>query len=316
MASVIAAMREHRIGASDVRTHATWTPEGSRSVLVAWLRSVGSVLTLPRGTIVHVHVSEGGSFVRKGVLLWCARLRRLPRVATVHGYGFDSFARRFPWLVRCALSPAQAVTVLTAEAHEAIRSLLPSVPVYALENPVKREHPVRPAGDQPQIVFFGGEVGRRKGVDVLLAAWSLVHSELPDASLHIAGPLGDLPQPTGAGVRYLGELSAQEVRREIARSRAVVLASRAEARPMLLLESAACARPFVATPVGSVPDVAAAGGTLVPVGNEQGLATALAKVLSDPVYATQLGDAAYEAAGKRDVVAVGAELERIYASLR
>ena len=40
-----------------------------------------------RVDVLHVHLSHGGSVVRKAPVLWAARLRRVP--ALVHGHSFD-----------------------------------------------------------------------------------------------------------------------------------------------------------------------------------------------------------------------------------
>ncbi|MFO1412784.1 MAG: TIGR03088 family PEP-CTERM/XrtA system glycosyltransferase [Burkholderiales bacterium] len=72
-----------------------------------------------------------------------------------------------------------------------------------------------------------------------------------------------------------------------------VLPSRAEGISNTILEAMACALPVVATAVGGNPELVVAGetGTLVPPGNTDALADALARCLIDPATACRMGEA-------------------------
>lgn len=316
MASVLTVLRENSLGADDVRTHATWVPTGFLSVLRVWLGALVAVLRLPPGTVVHCHVSEGGSLVRKGAILWVARYRGLPRVVTVHGYSFEEFARRHPALVRTALRAADVVTVLTTDARDVLTAIDLHGCVEVVDNPVTPEATVTDAGASPPVVLFAGEVGTRKGVDVLLEAWGIVIERVPGAQLRIAGPLADVDPVGTPACTYLGVLAGRSVRDEILGARVVVLPSRAEARPMVLLEAAASGRPFVATPVGSIPDIADEGGHLVDIGDAWALANALQDLLEDEASATEMGHRAFAGAQRRGPENVSRQLCRIYETAR
>lgn len=316
MGSVIRAFREGQLGAETVYSHATWVPKSLPTVLRVWIRSLWHVAWAPRDSVVHVHVSEGGSLLRKGVILRIAGARRLARVVTVHGHGFDAFAARHPRLTRAALANAHTITVLTSETRALVAGLIPGTDVVEVENPVAADETISDAGEQPATAVFAGEIGTRKGADVLLAAWPRVRDAVPHAELLLAGPTSDLEPPSTDGCTYLGRLDAEEVRDLLRRSRVVVLPSRAEARPMILLEAAACGRPFIGTPVGSVAELARDGGVIVPVGEIDGLAAALVRLLSDSETATHLGRAAYAAARRRSPDVVGAVFGGLYVRAR
>jgi glycosyltransferase involved in cell wall biosynthesis len=74
----------------------------------------------------------------------------------------------------------------------------------------------------------------------------------------------------------------------------LVLPSRAENLPMAVIEGCAHGIPAVATAVGSVPDLVVHGetGWLVPVGDAQALAAALAEAIADPAECSRRGAAA------------------------
>ncbi|WP_070988388.1 glycosyltransferase [Halofilum ochraceum] len=75
----------------------------------------------------------------------------------------------------------------------------------------------------------------------------------------------------------------------------LVLASRTEGLPMVLLEAMACGVPCVATAVGGIPDLLAeGGGELVEPGDVSGLSAALARICADQRLRGHLGGVARE----------------------
>ena len=76
----------------------------------------------------------------------------------------------------------------------------------------------------------------------------------------------------------------------------LVSASDAEGLPNVVLEAAASGRPIVATAAGGTPEIVIDGdtGVLVPVGDSDGLARGLIRVLDDRELAKRLGAAARE----------------------
>jgi glycosyltransferase involved in cell wall biosynthesis len=94
-----------------------------------------------------------------------------------------------------------------------------------------------------------------------------------------------------------------------------VLTSRWEAPALSVQEAMRAGLPVVATAVGGVPDLLGETGVLVPPGDLEGFALEVALLLSDPVRAQQLAEAAAARARSlpdeddvaRDVVAAYAE---------
>lgn len=150
-------------------------------------------------------------------------------------------------------------------------------------------------------MLFASEVGHRKGVDVLLAAWRRVREAVPTARLTLMGPLADpeLVAHLPEGAVYVGSVSRKAVRDELARAAVAVLPSRAEAMPMFVLEAMAAGVPVVATPVGALPDVIGAAGRLVAVDDPDGLAEAVVHFLAEPAAAQAAALAARETVARR-----------------
>ena len=78
---------------------------------------------------------------------------------------------------------------------------------------------------------------------------------------------------------------------------AAILSSRQEGGvPLAVLEALALAVPVVATAVGGIPEIIESGvnGELVPPGDIEGLAAALAAIAADPIRARVMGEAGRE----------------------
>ena len=118
--------------------------------------------------LVVVHLSQGGSFVREGALLRAARLLGFRTVAHLHGSNFVAYAASKPDRVRRVLRAASRVYVLSAATAETVLRFVPADRVELVANAV----PTGGAGPKRRRVVFGGSVSRRKGVDVLVSAWS------------------------------------------------------------------------------------------------------------------------------------------------
>ncbi len=166
------------------------------------------------------------------------------------------------------------------------------------------------AFDAP-VVLFVGEVGPRKGVDILLAAWESVQSQFPQAVLLLVGLPNKALEPYGrpfhqhvaqiaavhpANIRALGQ--QPQIQRFYQMADIFVLPSRQEGLPNSTLEAMAVGLPIVASRIGGNIDLLRdnENGLLVPAADEQALAEALRHFLSDPAFARQLGDAARQTA--------------------
>lgn len=238
--------------------------------------------------LVHVHLSQRGSFLREGAVAATASLRRIPVVITVHGSDFAGFLSKHPGLVARVLARADAI-VLLAERH---RTLLPPAlqgRAVLVPNTVREDAGATTPVPTARRVLFAGELSTRKGVDVLLQAWPRVRAVVPEAELVLAGPVRDVAPPAVDGVRWMGAVDNHEVRELLHRSRVAVLPSRGEAMPMFVLEAMATGRPVVATPVGAVGETVGDGGVIVPVDEVGALAQALSDVLVAPGRAERLG---------------------------
>jgi glycosyltransferase involved in cell wall biosynthesis len=139
---------------------------------------------------------------------------------------------------------------------------------------------------------------------VLAGAWREAAPQVPDAELRLVGRgrkpdvveelLVDLPRQT----RWYPALDQAELLSELDRSTALVLPSRSEGLPRIVLESFCRGRPVVAARAGGVVDLVRDGenGVLVDVEDVSALADALVEVLLEPVWAAHLAAGAARSA--------------------
>ena len=160
-------------------------------------------------------------------------------------------------------------------------------------------------GPDDPVVLFVGNVGARKGADLLLDAWRAVESRHPRAHLVFAGPGGN---PAGPGadsfdtrlrklmadmarpdrVHFLGPVD--NVATLYRGADVVALASDREGMPNSVLEGMASGCAVVMTPFPSLSDELGTAGEhyLLADRNPAGLAAALDRLLSDPDFRDRL----------------------------
>jgi glycosyltransferase involved in cell wall biosynthesis len=283
-----------------------------------WVRALATLAVLRvrhgRRLVVHVHLAERGSLRREGSVALLARRLGVPTVATVHISQLDQvLTEDASHFLRVLVSTDRVHALGPTHAARIAAALGPGgPPVVTIPNAVAVPEPAATPGDRPPVVFFAGEVGTRKGVDVLLAAWPAVRSAAPDAQLVLAGLLRDLDPPPTEGVTLLGATDPARVAELLHACRCAVLPSRQEAMPMFLLEAMAAGVPVVATPVGDVATIVPADW-LVPVEDADALATALTRLVTDPALATAAGARNRQAVRDHfSVAVVHPRLDRLY----
>lgn len=291
-----------------------------------------------RIALLHLHMAERGSVLRKAVLIQFGRLIRRPVVVHVHAAEFVEFYESLPVrvqrLITAQLRKADRVLVLgTAWRDYYIgrvrldparvivqHNAVPSPGGGPHPSPRGEPHPT-PGGDCR--LLFAAALIPRKGLGELIPALGQVrHLRW---QLQVAGN-GDsalwhrLAETHGIAhrVRFLGWRDSAEMDRLLHDCDVLVLPSHNEGLPMVILEAMAHARPVIATRVGSVADAVDDGGTglLVPAGNVDALAGALARMIEDPELRARLAAAAGARHAERFAMeSANSRLESIFATV-
>jgi glycosyltransferase involved in cell wall biosynthesis len=318
MGSVLRLIRDHSIGGDSVSLDPTWDAGSQLRSATLTLHAAGVVMRMSPDEIAHVHLSERGSFMREGALLALAKRRGLKTVATIHGASFTSFAQRRARFAAAVLSCADLVTCLDPDVDGLVGELAPETRVVLLPNPVALPEAIVPVDQTAEVVLFAGEIGLRKGVDVLCRAWEKVARERPAARCILVGPATDLKPPQLERLEIRPPAGSGEMSDLLACARVVALPSRAEGMPMTLVEAMAAGRPFISTPVGGIPQLAAGdGGMLVPVGDAAGLALRLVEFLTSPGMARTWGERGRSFCAKtRSIEVIDGQLRELYGAIR
>jgi len=226
---------------------------------------------------------------------------RLPTLATLHGpmVGRDGL---LPPSSRMSLARAHRIVCCSQWTLVHAREQLPeltdrlSLVVNALRFPGKRpswKHPSTPR------LLFAGRLAKEKGLDVALAALSLLpedfHLSLAGEGPAQAAALQQLEQQgLSHRVHFLGRLSPPALLEEMGQSLALIVPSHVEGFGLVALEASWVGCPVVASEVGGLPEVVLdqQTGLLVTPKDPAALAQAALQLWQRPEWTRQLSSQA------------------------
>jgi glycosyltransferase involved in cell wall biosynthesis len=245
--------------------------------------------------VLHGHGAKGGAYARLAARKLKRKGLKVKAIYTPHGGSLHYSASRpmgrlYLMAERMLASSTDGLLFESAFAANRYVELIgqPRCPARIVPNGLHRHEFYDPmlADDAVDFVFIG-ELRHLKGVDLLLGALAAHQSVFPGRALIVGtgpeeGGFKRLARKLGlnARVSFAGPLPA---RTAFCRARCVVVPSRAESFPYIVLEAAAAQMPLIATNVGGIPEIVA--GTdmpLIPAGDVGALATQLRTFLASP----------------------------------
>ena len=316
MATVVALMAAH----PDARFQVTVVPtyvDGSTWLRLSvgvrgMVRAAGLVLR-GRVDVLHVHLSHGGSIVRKTLPLWAAKFVGVP--AVVHGHSFDfggwfdGLSSTAQNLVRAALPADHWLVLGSSHAVEyGTRLGLAEDRIIVLHNAIQvPDRAVDQVGADPVHAVALGRLGDRKGsYDLVAAVQQLPPNVRRRLRVTIAGD-GEINAVTAAiaaagvgdTVHVAGWLDTGQRDHLLSRAHVFVLPSRDEGLPMALLEAMGCGLAPVTTAVGSIGEVIRddVNGLFIAAGRPDQIAGALTTLVVDEERRTRLASAARDHVG-------------------
>lgn len=248
--------------------------------------------------VVHCHGAKGGVYGRL-IGRWLARRRPVACFYAPHGgslhYDEGSLEGRLYFTVERFLERFTD-SLVHASAYEAEtyrrKVGIPRCGAVVVPNGLREEEfaPVTAVPDARDLLFLG-TYRDLKGTDLFLEAIAKLettHGRI--ASAHLFGQNeGDSLaryQALAAALGIAGRVSFHEpatAREAFSHARAVVVPSRAESMPYVVLEAIAAGMPIVAARVGGIPEIfGPRADELVAPGDADALAAAINRVLSDP----------------------------------
>lgn len=241
-------------------------------------------------SVVHIHGSLKGSFIRKSYFLIWVKLFRIPIIYQCHAaeaYQYFNSKNEFQLRIINRIFSLYTLRLCLGSKGLKLFEDKTNMDWNILYNPVRTLN-LSPKSDSNCHFTFMGELSKRKGIVDLIKAFSL--SKNDNAKLFVAGN-GDIDALrktcTKLGienkVEFLGWINESEKLDLLAKTDVVVLPSYAEGLPMSILEAMSAGLPVITTPVGSVEDAITnkKHGLLVEPGNIDDLRSALDELTSD-----------------------------------
>ena len=247
--------------------------------------------------VLHGHGAKGGAYARTIGTLLRASGKRVARIYTPHGgslhFDAKTAAGRLYMMSEKALGLMTDAFIFVSryEAETYFAKVARTKrPTAIVRNGLKADEfaPVAPDPGARDFLFIG-EVRDLKGPDVFIGAMALLaRRDGPPPTALIVGSGPDLTKyravvrelDLGGAIEFRSPMPAREAFRL---ARTVVVPSRAESMPYVVLEAIAAARPLIATRVGGIPEIfGGQAGRLVPPEDAAALADAMAEARRFP----------------------------------
>ncbi|OKH41532.1 glycosyl transferase family 1 [Calothrix sp. HK-06] len=279
--------------------------------------------------IVYIHLSDGGSLLRKAIIALTAFCFRKPVLMHAHGAEFHSTYSRLPQRAKQWLSNifrrCDGFIVLsnTWKDFYVLNLGLNPQQVFVLPNPTELplQTPQRLNANKVTLLFCG-RVGQRKGAFDLIRAFAKLPAQQQNCSELILAGDGDIEQGQKLveslniekHINFLGWLNSEQRDKLLASADVFVLPSYNEALPMAILEAMGWGLPVISTPVGGIPELVISNknGFLVSPGDIQQLYEAMQTLIENKALRLSLGNAARATVTPFDVRNYSCQLAQIF----
>ncbi|MEH2326179.1 MAG: glycosyltransferase family 4 protein [Nostoc sp.] len=281
---------------------------------------------------VHIHLSEGGSVLRKAIFCVLSLIFNKPFLIHAHGAEFQVTYAKLPQLAQKVLSSlfqrCQGFIVLSKTWHDyyILNLSLNPKQVIILPNPCELPIQVPDRQNRTKIILvFCGRIGQRKGAFDLIQAFAVLpDDQKKSVELILAGD-GEIEkaQELAASlnlinnVTFLGWINSTKRDEVLSKADIFILPSYNEGLPMAILEALGWGLPVISTPVGGIPELVISNqnGLLVTAGNIQQLSEAIQLLIENQALRLCLGSAARKSVEPFDIKNYSIGLANIYRSL-
>ncbi|TYC49871.1 glycosyltransferase [Weissella muntiaci] len=215
--------------------------------------------------LVHIHVSERGSFWRAAIITWLTP-RRIPVIHHYHAAEFDVFyksqGRLFKWIIRKTIDRASQVIVLS-QSWLTFFTALTKTDILIIHNGVPIPNEQLQVNETSKKVVTFGRIGKRKGTYDLVRVAKQVHQLDANITFDVYGDgtTTDLENVQNqiklAGMAEVIRLHdwVDDVYEPMQDAMLHFLPSYHEGLPMAILESMAYGLPNLATRIGGIPEL-------------------------------------------------------------
>lgn len=313
--------------------------ERKKNLRISYLRSVEyahtplifslffRLLRIPKDTILHLHVAQAYT---PEIVCLAALLRTIPYVAHIH-LDVDPSGPLGMLLApykRIVLGPvlrrAKHIICLSEQQKKSIgeKYRIPQRNISIIPNGVHDDFFLTKHGSKktPPVILFVGRLSPQKNVPLLLRAVSMLRNEV---RVEIVGE-GEQREMIEALVRDLrlkqvtlvGTQTGKDLLARYAQADMLVMPSRKEGLPFVLLEAMAAGLPIIASDISGVNETLKDAGILIPDPRPETLAEAIDRLLENSNLRKTLAQKARRRAEHYRWDASIAKLEDLYANIR
>ena len=274
--SVVSA---HTKGKQWEKYHCYWLSthrDGNAFIKLCYLmRSlIGGLFFIPFFDIIHIHLSEPLSALRKLPFMWWAIIWRKKTIIHFHSFSTKTtLLSKWAWVYRYHFSKTDRLITLSKYwKNECEKFIGNGTKVMVVYNPcpsinINRKLEV---DSDTKIILYAGAITPRKGYEDLIEAFAKIANKYEDWSVVFAGN-GEIDKGLGLAeklgisrqIRFLGWCCGDKKDSVFRSSTLFCLPSYAEGFPMAVLDAWAYGLPVITTPVGGIPDIAKDGDNLL-----------------------------------------------------
>ncbi|HET9823839.1 MAG TPA: glycosyltransferase [Chitinophagaceae bacterium] len=176
-----------------------------------------------------------------------------------------------------------------------------------------------PVQEMPFVFIHVSNMSYQKNVRPIVACFHTFYQEFPNSQLILVGryekSLLGAAKETGLlnkSIFFRGEISYDEVARELRHANVLVLFSYFENLPCVIIEALSCGRPVITTAVGGIPEIVDEhNGLFVTINDSTSLIKAMRQMMSQYRF-LDLKKISLDATSKFSYTAVGALFDNIY----
>lgn len=281
--------------------------------------------------IVHLHMSDKGSFFRKYIVFKISKWFGKKVIVHMHGGDFEAFYSRMPHqvqlLIHDMLKNADKVIALGNNWETTLHEIEPLADLAVLMNSVPiPKYKEKKNGDSVLKILFLAVMNESKGIlDLIDASVSVIEKaeeQKKRIRFEIAGdgPLYEEAQKMVSQYQlndyfhFHGWVDKEEKEQLLQQSDLFVLPSYFEGLPMSILEAISYGMPVISTKVGSIDEAVKEGvnGYLIEPGDINALEDRLHSAISNPSF-DEMGKASRRLAEKNfDEVKYFRQIEALY----
>lgn len=284
------------------------------------------IVFLPQCKIVHIHISEPPSAMRKCLFMWLAKLCGKKTIVHFHSFSPETTINgKFKKVYRYLFTNADVVVVLSELWKTYVNDTFGlGDKVRVVYNPCTADIFTQKY-ERRKLVLYAGTVNARKGYRDMIKAFAKIAPDFTDWQIVFAGN-GEVEQgkelarelEIESQTVFLGWVSGEVKDKAFKEATIFCLPSYAEGFPMSVLDAWAYGLPVITTPVGGIPDVAQDGVNMLLFnpGDVDMLAKQMMRMITDNGLRDEIsGQSALLASTTFNINTINKEIGEIYKEL-